>query len=334
MVRLQLNKKIKKQIKLIGVLIGNEKKMMLCSFVSVIVGFTFMFMVSSLSGTIIKTKQDNTVNKYGKFLMVLPDIDNESEKEIKQKCIDFKYEHFGVVGNVEYANKKITIGTMTEDMGATLAFKLIKGKWVKGSDQIVVEEYLLKLFGKENTQLPFDIKLKKDGRFINYKVTGVISNYSSVISTSYDKELETKVYPSIICGQKNDKDVKNSLVILQKKLDFKKAKSDIENVLFQNISEEAICANEKLHWHGYSDNEDMINIKELIQRLGNQDVKEIIMATNPTIEGEATAMYIARLIKPMGIKVTRIAHGLPIGGDLEYADEVTISKALEGRREI
>ena len=75
-------------------------------------------------------------------------------------------------------------------------------------------------------------------------------------------------------------------------------------------------------------------IKELIQRLGNQDVKEIIMATNPTIEGEATAMYIARLIKPMGIKVTRIAHGLPIGGDLEYADEVTISKALEGRREI
>ena len=75
-------------------------------------------------------------------------------------------------------------------------------------------------------------------------------------------------------------------------------------------------------------------VKELIQRLGNQDVKEIIMATNPTIEGEATAMYIARLIKPMGIKVTRIAHGLPIGGDLEYADEVTISKALEGRREI
>ena len=58
------------------------------------------------------------------------------------------------------------------------------------------------------------------------------------------------------------------------------------------------------------------------------------MATNPTIEGEATAMYIARLIKPMGIKVTRIAHGLPVGGDLEYADEVTISKALEGRREI
>ena len=79
---------------------------------------------------------------------------------------------------------------------------------------------------------------------------------------------------------------------------------------------------------------DMIKIKELIIRLGSEDVKELIMATNPTIEGEATAMYIARLVKPMGIKVTRIAHGLPVGGDLEYADEVTITKALEARREI
>ena len=79
---------------------------------------------------------------------------------------------------------------------------------------------------------------------------------------------------------------------------------------------------------------DMLNIKELISRLGDGSVKEIIMATNPTIEGEATAMYISRLVNPMGIKVTRIAHGLPVGGDLEYADDVTISKALEGRREI
>lgn len=79
---------------------------------------------------------------------------------------------------------------------------------------------------------------------------------------------------------------------------------------------------------------EMLNIKELISRLGDGQVKELIMATNPTIEGEATAMYISRLVKPMGIKVTRIAHGLPVGGDLEYADDVTISKALEGRREI
>lgn len=79
---------------------------------------------------------------------------------------------------------------------------------------------------------------------------------------------------------------------------------------------------------------DDINLKSLIIRLQGSKVQELIIATNPTIEGEATAMYIAKLIKPSGIKVTRIANGIPIGGDLEYADEVTLLKALEGRREI
>lgn len=77
-----------------------------------------------------------------------------------------------------------------------------------------------------------------------------------------------------------------------------------------------------------------IKIKELLQRLSSLDVKEIIVATNSTIEGEATAMYLSKLLKPMGIIISRIAHGIPVGGDLEYADEVTLSKALEGRREI
>ncbi|MEH7234527.1 recombination mediator RecR [Bacillus sp. JJ1562] len=77
-----------------------------------------------------------------------------------------------------------------------------------------------------------------------------------------------------------------------------------------------------------------IKIPELLKRLQDDTVQEIILATNPNIEGEATAMYISRLLKPSGIKVTRIAHGLPVGGDLEYADEVTLSKALEGRREL
>ena len=77
-----------------------------------------------------------------------------------------------------------------------------------------------------------------------------------------------------------------------------------------------------------------INLKSLIVRLQENDINEVILATNPNIEGEATAMYIARLIKPAGIKVTRIAHGIPVGGDLEYADEVTLSKAMEGRREL
>ena len=77
-----------------------------------------------------------------------------------------------------------------------------------------------------------------------------------------------------------------------------------------------------------------INLMSLIKRLQENDVKELIIATNPNIEGEATAMYIARLIKPSGIKVSRIAHGIPVGGDLEYADEVTLLKAMEGRREL
>ncbi|WP_028401891.1 recombination mediator RecR [Ectobacillus panaciterrae] len=77
-----------------------------------------------------------------------------------------------------------------------------------------------------------------------------------------------------------------------------------------------------------------IRIPDLLKRLHDETVKEVILATNPNIEGEATAMYISRLLKPTGIKVTRIAHGLPVGGDLEYADEVTLSKALEGRREL
>lgn len=79
---------------------------------------------------------------------------------------------------------------------------------------------------------------------------------------------------------------------------------------------------------------DEIRITELLKRLGDDTIQEMILATNPNIEGEATAMYISRLVKNFGIKVTRIAHGLPVGGDLEYADEVTLSKALEGRREI
>ena len=79
---------------------------------------------------------------------------------------------------------------------------------------------------------------------------------------------------------------------------------------------------------------DDIRIKELVSRLASEEVNEIILATNPDIEGEATATYIARLLKPMGVRCTRIAHGVPVGSDLEYADEVTLSKAMEGRRDM
>jgi recombination protein RecR len=79
---------------------------------------------------------------------------------------------------------------------------------------------------------------------------------------------------------------------------------------------------------------DDLKITELLTRVQSGEVTEVIVATNPRVEGEATALYLARIIKPLGIKVTRIAHGLPVGGDLEYADEVTLAKALEGRREM
>jgi recombination protein RecR len=79
---------------------------------------------------------------------------------------------------------------------------------------------------------------------------------------------------------------------------------------------------------------DRLRIKELIARLEPEGITEVILCTNPNIEGEATAMYLARLLKPLGLKVTRIASGLPVGGDLEYADELTLGRALEGRREV
>jgi recombination protein RecR len=79
---------------------------------------------------------------------------------------------------------------------------------------------------------------------------------------------------------------------------------------------------------------EQLNIKSLLARLEGGDVQEVILATNPDVEGDATALYLARLIKPLGVRVTRIAHGLPVGAHLEYADEITLGKAIEGRREI
>ena len=79
---------------------------------------------------------------------------------------------------------------------------------------------------------------------------------------------------------------------------------------------------------------DQLRVKELLVRIEPEGIEEIILCTNPNIEGEATAMYLARLLKPLGLKVTRIASGLPVGGDLEYADELTLGRALEGRREL
>ena len=79
---------------------------------------------------------------------------------------------------------------------------------------------------------------------------------------------------------------------------------------------------------------DQLKLKELLERLAGGSVQEVIVATDPTVEGEATALYLARLVKPLGVRVTRIAQGVPMGGNLEYADQVTLARALAGRREV
>jgi recombination protein RecR len=79
---------------------------------------------------------------------------------------------------------------------------------------------------------------------------------------------------------------------------------------------------------------DQLRIKELLERINNTNVRELIIATNPNVEGETTAMYLSKLVAPLGIKVTRLAYGVPVGADLEYADEMTLMRALDGRRQI
>ena len=142
--------------------------------------------------------------------------------------------------------------------------------------------------------------------------------YCSVCGNYTEKD------PCPLCGNPN-RDKSTICVVEQPKdiMSVEKVKeyNGVYHVLHGNISPMA--------GRGPSD----IKIKELITRM-NGSVKEVIVATNPTIEGEATAMYISKILKPLGVKVTRIAHGTPVGGDLEYADEVTLSKALEGRKEI
>ena len=121
----------------------------------------------------------------------------------------------------------------------------------------------------------------------------------------------------------------------QKEIKAKSVKVVVKEIRFDRLGCFAYSAEEGTPAAEYPDQvpED-IRIKELMARLNDPDVKEVILATNPDIEGEATASYLARLIKPMGIRVTRIAHGVPVGSDLEYADEITLSKAMEGRREM
>ena len=142
--------------------------------------------------------------------------------------------------------------------------------------------------------------------------------YCSVCGNFTDKD------PCAVCS--NPSRDQNTICVVEQPKDImsiEKVKefNGVYHVLHGNIS--------PMQGRGPND----IRIKELVSRMAT-DIKEVIVATNPTIEGEATAMYISRVLKPLDIKVTRIASGMPVGGELDYADEVTLSKALEGRKEI
>ncbi|QAA30273.1 MULTISPECIES: recombination mediator RecR [Clostridium] len=149
------------------------------------------------------------------------------------------------------------------------------------------------------------------------KARGTIK-YCSVCGNYTDKD------PCAICSNPNRE--KNTICVVEQPKDImtmEKVKefNGVYHVLHGNIS--------PMQGRGPQD----IKIRELVSRMTGE-IKEVIVATNPTIEGEATAMYISKILKPLDVKVTRIAAGIPVGGDLEYADEVTLSKALEGRKEI
>ena len=163
---------------------------------------------------------------------------------------------------------------------------------------------------KEDTVLEFAKALVDAKRNLSYcTIRGHITDVDPC-HICQDKQRDD----TIICVVQDPKDV----IALEKMRDYK----GLYHVLHGAIS--------PMDGIGPED----INVPPLLKRLQDERVQELILATNPTIEGEATAMYISRLVKPSGIRTTRIAHGLPVGGDLEYADEVTLSKALEGRREL
>lgn len=168
--------------------------------------------------------------------------------------------------------------------------------------------YILEMDNVEAEKLAYSIKEAKE------KI-----HYCKVCCNLTDEEIcsicsDSKRDRSIICVVEGAKDV----VAMEKTREYK----GLYHVLHGVISPmENVGPND-------------IRIKELLDRLKDGNVEEVIIATNPTVEGEATALYIAKLLKPLGIKTTRIAYGIPVGGDLEYYDEVTLSKAMENRREL
>ena len=254
-------------MRLVRLLVRNNKTLCLLSVIASVIGFTFLFTITSLSETIVRTRQDSTVHTYGKFLIVMSDVAKNLEDDVKEHNKQFAYERFGVDGNAEYLGKRITLGSMEEQMGDILGFQLIDGNWPKTFNQVVVEEYVTDLLGIQDEQFPVAVSLTKDGQPVSYEITGIISNYSHALSACCNSTLDTNVYPSIIFQKGQLKNAKTSLVVLQKKLNFKSSYDDIDSFVREcnkaNINLTNLSINERLYAKGYNDNADIIKTKRL-----------------------------------------------------------------------
>ncbi|SET48064.1 hypothetical protein [[Clostridium] polysaccharolyticum] len=257
-----LSKERKAYIKLAQLIICNNKGLFVLFTVAAIIGFTFLFTITSLSETIIQTRQDIAIEKYGKFLAIISDVSETLMKEVKEKNRKFDFECYGVGGNIEKSGKRVTYGSMDQKMGDIFGFKLLDGKWPQTSRQIVVEEYVLYLFGIQNKKLPVTISMVRDGQSVKYDVVGIVSNYSYTLVDRVDSTQNTKTYPSIIFAKGQLKNEKTSLVILQKKLNFKTYQEDMDSVLMKDYNEDLtndnVCMNGDWGNEGYKNNEDMI----------------------------------------------------------------------------
>lgn len=262
-----------KYLRLSEILIKNNKAMFLISLIAAIMGFVFLLTFSSLSETIIETRQNEAADTYGRFLVVASDLNNEQIENIKKENTEFDYSVYEVIGNAQYGTNTITMGNMEEKLGKDLGFELSEGRWPSNSNEIVIEEYLKSLFDIENKSLPCTISLQVNGQKNDYMITGIISNYSSMLSVCAYLTIDTNVYPSIISGKEIAENGNKSLVIKQKKLNYKAIESDIYAVtsmlgriepVIKNVS-----TNEKLYAKGYMDNEDMIHLKIVYQIILN-----------------------------------------------------------------
>ncbi|WP_350343695.1 recombination mediator RecR [Proteinivorax tanatarense] len=177
---------------------------------------------------------------------------------------------------------------------------------------------------------------KKSAQRLAYYIMKMPEQEAKKLSQSIEN-VKTKVKECVVCSNftenekcpicMNEKRDKNIICVVQEAKDIGVVERVGEYNGYYHVLKGVISPME-----GVGPEE--LNISSLLSRIKEDEIKEVIVATNPNVEGEATAMYLSKIIKPLGVKVTRIAHGLPVGGDIEYADEVTLSRAMHGRMEI